>query len=294
VLQTTLRLKTFQPIEKEQAASERCRGANPNNTRNKQVEDNLDTASSVISEILEDHNTMERTVTIQSSVMISHTRHAFETYAAHEARKLQRSPGAYAEHHSHMECFRKALADIETSKHRAIASLSLAIGDASAFVLLKQAIQSARSLTVDSWFCIGRDMLLEQRLEAIYRLDICMAHLRIARWLHIHKLYETLARNVRGRNADDFVNVTNVDRDQALNGHWMSPRRGNPRNIEKASITRRIGRYAGGRASGSDSRSTTNKYLSRLRRTGERLQLLINRWGLGVLCLLGTGFTDNL
>jgi hypothetical protein len=237
---------------------------------------------------------MERNVTMQSSAPRDHIRHAFEAYTAHEARKLQRSPGAYTEHYSHMEGFQKALANIDTPKHRAVASLSLAIGDASAIVLLKQAIRSARSLTVDSWFCIGRDMLLEQRLEAIYRLDIRMAHLRIARWLHIHKLYETLARDVGGRDIEDFVIVTNVDRGHALVGHWTSPQRGNPRNIEKASITRRMGRYAGGTASGSDSGSTTNKYLSRLCRTGERLQLLINRWGLGVLCLLGTGFTDNL
>jgi hypothetical protein len=142
---------------------------------------------------------------MQFSALISHTRHAFEIQTAHEARKLQRSPGAYAEHYSHMECFRKALADIDTSKHSAIASLSLAIGDASAIVLLKQAIQSARSLTVDSWFCIGRDMLLEQRLEAIYRLDIHMAHLRIARWLHIYKLYETLAT---------LLSVPNKDREE--------------------------------------------------------------------------------
>ena len=51
-------------------------------------------------------------------------------------------------------------------------------------------------------------MLLEQRLEAIYRLDIRMAHLRIARWLHIHKLYEALARDVGGRDIEDFVIVT--------------------------------------------------------------------------------------
>jgi hypothetical protein len=55
-----------------------CRGANPNNTKNKQTEDNFDTASSVILEILEDYNTMQRNVTMQFSSPISHTRHAFE------------------------------------------------------------------------------------------------------------------------------------------------------------------------------------------------------------------------
>jgi len=53
-------------------------------------------------------------------------------------------PGAYVIHHSHMECFRNSLAGIDTLKHRAIASLSLAIGGASAIILLRQAIQSAR------------------------------------------------------------------------------------------------------------------------------------------------------
>ena len=87
---------------------------------------------------------MEMNVTMQSSPLVDHARHAFETYTAHEARKLQRRPVAYAEHYSHMECFRKVLADIDTPKHKTIASLSLAIGDASAIVLLRQTIQSAR------------------------------------------------------------------------------------------------------------------------------------------------------
>jgi hypothetical protein len=83
---------------------------------------------------------MQRNVTMQFSALMSHTRHAFEIQTAHEARKLQRRPGAYAEHPSHMERFREALADIDTSKHRAIASLSLAIRDASAIILSKHAI----------------------------------------------------------------------------------------------------------------------------------------------------------
>lgn len=126
-------------------------------------------------------------------------------------------------------------------------------------------------------------MLLEQRLEAIHRLDIHMAHIRIARWLHIHKLYETLATGVGGGDVDDFVIVTNADQGQILQGYSTPSRRGNPRNIEKATITRQMGRCASGTASGSGNHSTANRYLTRFRGIGKRLQLLINRWGLGVL-----------
>jgi len=137
-------------------------------------------------------------------------------------------------------------------------------------------------------------VLPEQCLEAIDRLDVRIAHLGVAHWLHIHRLYETSAGDVGDRGSDDFYDCHCVDRDQALEGYWMSPQRSSPRKIQKASVTRRTGRYAGGTASGSDSRSTTKKNLDRLRHTEERLQLLINQWELGVLCLYSTGFTDNL
>lgn len=136
-------------------------------------------------------------------------------------------------------------------------------------------------------------MLPEQCLKAIDRLDIRIARLGVAHWLHIHRLHETSARDV-GDRFRRLCDCHFVDRDQALEGHWISPQRSNPRNIQKVSITRRTGRYAGGTASGSDSRSTTKKNLNRLRHTEERLQLLINQWGLGVLCLSRNGFTDNL
>ena len=51
-------------------------------------------------------------------------------------------------------------------------------------------------------------MLPEQCLEAIDRLDVRIAHLGVAHWLHIHRLYETSARDVGDRGFDDFVIVT--------------------------------------------------------------------------------------
>lgn len=258
------------------------------------TETSLGMMSSVTPEIHEEHITREPNTMICSSGRGDSTHQIFEAYISHEARKLQQSPGAYMEHYSHMELYQKALSNIATQKHSAIASLALAIGDCSAMILLKQATQSVRSPTVDCWVRIGRDMFLEKRLEAIYHLDLRMAHLWIARWLHIYKLYEELFGSVGGRGVDDFVVLTSVDQDQTLAECRTSVRRGNLRNIEKASITRRMAKQVGNTNGRAGDRFTTNKSLNRLRRIGARLQLFINQWGLGTLCLLGTRFTDNL
>jgi hypothetical protein len=53
-----------------------------------------------------------------------------------------------------------------------------------------------------------RRLLVLHCLEAIDRLDIRIAHLGVAQWLHIHGLYETSARDVGDRDTDDFVIVT--------------------------------------------------------------------------------------
>lgn len=180
------------------------------------------------------------------------------------------------------------------TKEQGMATLALAIGDCSAVVLLKQAIESARSPDADCWLHIGRNMVLEQRLRAIYHLGIRRAHLRIARWLHIYKLYDELARSVGGRDVDDFVILTSMDQNQTPQLPRSLVRRGKICNIEKAIVTTQMAKHVGDTDGGCGNWSKTERSLNRLRRIGERLQVFVNIWGHGILCLLGTDFTEEL
>ena len=218
----------------------------------------------------------------------------FKVYFTREGEKLQNQPELFARHYGYMEIYQDALCSIKTPHQRALADMAVAIGDCSAMLLLKQAIESIRSSPAGGSFHVGREMSQKQRLEVIHHLDLCMAHLRIARWLHIYKLYEDLSRDVGGKDADGFVVLTNADLSRSSTEPRVLAQRGNPRNIEQASITRRMMDHAGMDNSGGGHLEKTKKSMKRLRRVGQRLQLLANRWGLGVLSLLGAGFTDDL
>lgn len=224
----------------------------------------------------------------------SQIRLVFKAYINHEAQKLQTQPELFVQHYGHMKSYQEALSSIKTPYHKVLAKMALAIGDCSAMLVLKQAIESIRSPSSGSSFHVGRDMSHKERLDAIHYLDLCMAHLRIARWLHIFKLYEEISRDIGGKDADNFVVLTNADLGQSSTEPRTLAQRGNPRNLEQASITRRMMDHTGADNSGGGDQRRTRNSMNRLRRVGHRLQLQVNQWGLGVLSLLGAGFTEDM
>ena len=209
-------------------------------------------------------------------------------YLVQESRKFQHEPELFRQYYGHMKCYEEACTSIETSNHKGLANMAIALGDSSAMLLLRQAIESIRSPRNDDSLQVEVRLPAKDRLEAIYHLDLCMAHLRLARWLHIYKLYEELSKDVGGKDADGFVVLTNKP--------LSSTQQGNPRNLEQTGITKRMKTVAGGANSEGEGRERLKSSANRLRRIGKRLQQLVHRhqWGIGVLSLLGTGFTDEL
>ena len=218
----------------------------------------------------------------------------FDAYIDQEAQKLQSQPELLVQHYNHIYSYQGALCAAETSEQRAMAKMVVAMGDCSAILLLKQAVENIRSPDTFDMFNVGQTMSPEQRFEAIRRLDLRMAHTKLVRWLHIHSLYEELSRNIGGKDADGFVVLTNVNLEQSPNEPRALAKRGNPRSLEQASITKRMVGHIDTNQSRRGRREPSNYSKKRLRRLGRRLQLLVHRWGLGVLALLGTYFTDEL
>ncbi|KAK0247068.1 hypothetical protein LTS09_017778 [Friedmanniomyces endolithicus] len=112
----------------------------------------------------------------------------------------------------------------------------------------------------------------EERLSIFHHQDVYMAHLRLARWLHIHKLYEELSRHIGGRDVGGFVVMTDADLGQTLGEPRALAGSGNPRNLERASIAERMMDHAGGSNGGGAEKRKSKNSVKRLRRTGQRLR----------------------
>ena len=218
----------------------------------------------------------------------------FKAYITRELEKLRFRPELFTPHYNHMKHYQDALSSIMTPHSKALATMAIAIGDCSAMLLFKQATENIRSPSGCMLSGIGRNMSHEQRMEAIYRLDLCMAHTRLARWLHIYKLCEDLTHQAGGKDAEGFVVLTNADLEQDPNRPHASAQRGNPRNLEQTAITRRMMDCANMDNRGAARLERTQSSTKRLRRIGQRLQMLVLRWDLGALALLDTTFTDEL
>ena len=214
----------------------------------------------------------------------------FEAYVTREARKLANRPGMFAQYYHHFQSYKEALIALDSQSEKALANVAIAIGDCSAMMFLKQAIEGFRSPVVSGSRYIAQEMSFEFRLEIIHRLDLHMAHLRLARWLHIYKLYDDLCYDVCPKDEGGFVVLTSADLANSMDR--VARPRGNPRNLERAFIAKRMA----GRSDIKETQSQkkTKAFPGRLRRLGQRLQTLVHRWGIGVLCLLGAGVTDDL
>ncbi|KAK1811763.1 hypothetical protein LTR12_013860 [Friedmanniomyces endolithicus] len=221
-------------------------------------------------------------------------RSIFEAYTARELNKFQHRPELFARHYHHRELYQEALSSIETAHDKTLANMAVAIGDCSAMITLQQALANIRAPIDSGSVYVRQDMPPEQRLEAIMRLDLCMAHLRLARRLHIYKLYEHLAGQVPGGDTDGFILLSNLDLGLNMSESCVAAPRGNPRNRRQANITTLMTDHVYADNSSGGDRRKSRSYMKRLRRLGQRLQLLVHRWGLGILCLLGAGFTDDL
>ena len=141
----------------------------------------------------------------------------FKDYIAREVEKLKSQPELFTSHISYMKPYQEELSSITTPHPKALANMVIAIGNCSAMLLFKQSIENIRSPVGYALSHIGRNMSHEQRIEAIYRLDLCMAHTRLARWLHIYKLCDDLSHEGGGKDADGFVILTNADLEQGSN-----------------------------------------------------------------------------
>ncbi len=159
----------------------------------------------------------------------------------------------------------------------------MSIGDSSALLLLKEAIQGLRSPQVSDFLCVDRQMPISERIHIIERIGCCTALLKVVRWLHIVTLWEDLSQRA-GYSADHFVLAT----PDSVTQHVT--RKGNPIYLARSEVARGLSDISGREDGNPDCNEPYQN--TRLRRLGQRLGLIVRKWGQGILLILGQTLSD--
>jgi hypothetical protein len=183
-----------------------------------------------------------------------------------------------------------AICSLEASNPDMLLGVALGIGSCTAMLTLQQAVESVRSESVAEAVRVSRRRSPEERLAAIRYLELRMAHFRLARRLHIYHLYLEAQAECTQVESGGFVFVT-PSTQYAPQG---STKCGNPRNGRKAQVTNAmIGRgctLLTRQRSGAQRRES----ITRLRRFGERLKKLKDKFTIGVFALLDDALDENM
>lgn len=150
------------------------------------------------------------------------------------------------------------------------------IASTSAVLSLRLVLYNLRDLCLEqsgkhSATGIGAPRSSAERIAAIDDLSACMSHFALARLMHIYMFYkEAVGRTDQGADV-----VLRQDAFVLESGRTTPRERGNPLHNRKAAVTRNM------MTSGQ-----STKRIGRLRRVGERLDILVSRFGCGILGVL--------
>jgi len=137
-----------------------------------------------------------------------------------------------------MQAYQLAILRARPLSQPSLAVLVMSIGDSSALLLLKEAIQGLRSPQVSDFLCVDRQMPISERMHIIERIGCCIALLKVVRWLHIVTLWEDLSQRA-GYGANHFVLAT----PDSVTQHVT--RKGNPRYLARSEVARGLSDISG-------------------------------------------------
>lgn len=158
------------------------------------------------------------------------------------------------------------------------------IGSSAALLSLRLVIANFRELEAgrmgkESAWRIAAPRPSVERLAAIDDLSACMAHFTLVQRMHIYMLYKDASVDIAS-TSDIFQGHGAFVLESGMSA--LRPR-GNPRNRHAAAISRNI--IAPGRSMAR---------VKRMRRLGHRLNMLVEKFGRGVLALLDEKLTHEM
>ena len=166
--------------------------------------------------------------------------------------------------------------------------LSLTIGSCESLVVLKEILRAYRDPSSGS-LETARDVSNAKRLETIRSLSGNAAFFNLLKKCHIHRLF-TDNKDPLCDPTDNFIISTAKSVTTRPRGET-----GNPRKSAEAKITKSMMRevYPGVHSNSADYR-VKYREVTELRRTGRRLDMLVSRFGLGILGLLPLAQHDSI
>ncbi|KAK6440393.1 hypothetical protein LTR95_003384 [Oleoguttula sp. CCFEE 5521] len=183
-----------------------------------------------------------------------------------------------------MEAYQIAILRTPASCQQSLAISVTSIGDGTSLLLLKEAIQGLRSPQVGHFLCVDRQMPILELLQMVKKLGCCTALLKLVRWLHVVTLWEDLSQQA-GDGANGFVLATPDSFTQFV------AKKGNPRYLARSEITEGLSAIRSSELGSLECKADDPS--PRLRRLGQRLSLMIRRWGQGILLILGQALSDS-
>lgn len=162
------------------------------------------------------------------------------------------------------------------------------IGGCESLAALKEILQAYRKQDV-SPLKAAREISNAKRLKAIKNLGGDMAYMNLLRKCHIHRLFKDNLDPFHNPNDNFVVSTVGSVAPQAKRGL------GNPRYSAEAEITKSIMReiYPHVHLNSPDYQSKYRE-ISDLRRNGRRLDIMVSKFGIGVLALLPLRQDDSI
>ena len=182
-----------------------------------------------------------------------------------------------------MEAYVTTILDAPLRSQHCLVVLATSIGDNSALLLLREAMQGLRTESTNETLLVDRSMPTDERIKIINHIGACSALLRILRFLHIVTLWEDFSREAQdGSNGFVVMTPSSVLPSTAKKGNPLFLARTNVSQGFSIAQDRQVEVLPG-------NKSTCG---TRLRRLGQRLGLIVRKWGQGALLFLGQEFTE--
>lgn len=171
----------------------------------------------------------------------------------------------------------------------AIKTLSFVIASPESIVALQEVIIAQRTSTANKQFGGDRALSLADRVKVIENTGSEIAYLLFLKRCHIYQLFVDCSKDSR-KTSDGFV----VDTVQSLSKQAGS-RLGNPQNLEDSTVAEEILKEVYPNLSpGTDLYRKKKRFVHRLRKLGERFDVLVKNFGYGILGLLSWPRYDSL
>ncbi|KAF7944430.1 hypothetical protein EAE96_010824 [Botrytis aclada] len=159
--------------------------------------------------------------------------------------------------------------------------LYFAIGSGESLVSLKSLLEIRRRSVTGEPSMETKSLTIVERMKQVEHLNTKIAYNVFERRYHIYHLY-TESRSLHNKTSDGFVNTTS----QSMLTNSVS-RMGNPLNLDESQVTKKMLHLLHPNlVPGNIEYQKIHRNISKIRKLGERFEILVRKFGYGIIGLL--------